>query len=536
MKNRISAVKIPRTQIVVTIGLLASGVAISTAAQAQIPITGGRMTGDAAFFSPLTSPTSPGTTSTPSGTPVLFDVGIRTLRIETPNGTTTTSRFLPSAADFTDTNGNSRPDAGDTGSLQGSLSGVAFSRQGSPVFFQGVPTTLDFTLNSFNASVIQGGTLISPIQAGAAPLIFLPVFPVTLSPQSSTNFEAETGRLDIGPFAATLNGDSIFLPSTLQFRSSGDVPFPIVELGRQVKFDFEGRDVQAEDFDQTGDTLTYSGPTTKFQVQSVGTPGQREFKIDGTVANLDLELSGGTLELRRTGTIDPNQPLSYEVKGDGPGYVAFSGKSSVAFTGSARRDTRFRFEQGSTKLEGKSSGDIRFTLSPTADDIDFDNFTPSPDRTTNVDNTTSGTSKTSGISDDSTPTESNIGTIQINTITSNPTVTFISLFDPAQFENLQGDDDDDENEQYGSNVTYRIYRATPLEVVFERQGDLILIVEREPVLGRRIKKRGRVISAYQQIGLPSRVFPGMQGLRQIPVEQVETATPTDTTTPGTTTP
>ncbi len=528
------------TRFAVCLGLLAGSLAIATTARADIPITGGRATGDAAFFSPTA--TTGGTT--PSGAPILFDTAIQTLRLVTPNGTTTTSRFIPTASRFVDTNGNNVPDSGDTGRLEGTLSGVAFSSNGNPVFFQGVPTAINFTLNSFSPALIQGGTLISPQQAGTAPLIFLPVQNVTLSSASSATFTTNQGLLSVGPFAAALTGDSIKLPSDLQLRSTNTSDNIVAILGRRIKFDFEGTDVQPvaakTNFDPSGGTIAFSGPTTKFQVQSVGTPGTREFQIQGDIANLDLQLSApfsGTLN----GTLSPSAVTSYSVKGEGPGYVAL-GNNTVAFAGSARRDTQFQFEQSGGTLAGQSSGNVQFALRSGSGD--FTNFSPSvgvnnngTDFTSTASSTSGSSSSTSG-SSSSTSSATSPTTIALSTTFVSNT-TYIKLFNPSLF--VVGQTTDDQENQLGeSNVTYTIYQSRrAVEVVVENApDDQILLVERDrsdrqlpPGLA---KHRGRVLSAYQVIGLPSRVFPGLVGLQQIPTDQVQSTTTTNSTTTTTT--
>ncbi len=524
------------TRFVACLGMLAGSWAIATTADAQIPVTGGQATGDAAFF-------VPGTTS-PSGSPVLFDTAIKTLRIVTPNGTSTTSRFIPSAADFTDVNGNNLPDSSDTGRLAGTLSGVAFSSSGSPIFFQGIPTNFSFTLNTFNPAFLQGGTLISPVEEGAAPLIFLPVAPITLSPQSSTSFIADQGQLQVGSFSATLTGDSIGLPSNLQFRASSDVAIVPIELGRRIKFDFKGQNVIPSFADFDGDTLEFEGPTTQFKVQSVGTPGTREFKVEGAIANLAIQLTA-PFEIKEN-SLDlttATGPLNYSIKGEGPGYVAF-GNSSVRFTGTARRDTHFKFEQDNQKLEGRSGGNIAFNLTAGIDDtVNFVPFVGVNNNGTefNVVQTQTLINNTTIISTSTTTTS-----VAFTNVVLNPSTTYIRLFNPSLLVvdrdgNNDNDDDDNDDIVYG-NLTYTIYQGNiPVVVVVERDDDgRIIFVEREHGRGRALGRRRRVVAAYQEVGLPSRVFPGLVGLRQLPPEEVNitddsTTAPGTTTTPGTTT-
>ncbi|HBY80875.1 MAG TPA: hypothetical protein DEG47_28580, partial [Cyanobacteria bacterium UBA11148] len=147
---------------------------IAPGARAQVEVTGGEVTGDAAFFVPgMTPGMMPGTPNS-QGKIELFDVGVRTLRIESPNGVTTRSRFVPTAARFTDTNNNRTPDRGDTFILQGGLSGVGFTQTGRLVTFSGRDTVLNATLDSFSEQFNVPGALISPAVLGEAPLVFLP--------------------------------------------------------------------------------------------------------------------------------------------------------------------------------------------------------------------------------------------------------------------------------------------------------------------------------------------------------------------------
>lgn len=550
------------TRFAVCLGVLAGSLAISTAVKADIAVTGGRATGQAAFFTPGTLPagsTTGGTssTSTASGSPILFDVGIQTLRIETPNGTTTTSRFTPTAANFRDVNNNRLPDSGDTGRLSGFLSGVAFGSTGNPVFFQGVPTNLDFTLTAFSPGFIQGGTLISPRTAGTAPEVFLPFAPVTLSSQSQNSFTAQQGLLSAGPFAANLTGDFIGLPSNLQFRPSGDVTIPPIELGRRIKFEFKGQNVSLDGATFFNNTVEYEGRTTNFQVQSVGTPGTQEFKIEGTTADIFFRLGSPVTVTRNELNLNTTFGNgSYEVKGEGPGYVTL-GNNYVGFTGTSRRATQFKFEQNSRVFEGRSNGDVYFNLGAVSS---LGNFTP----VTNVNNNgTTYVSNPTFINNtfvsiiNSTSTTTIGGASPFSLLVINPNVTFIPVFNPGD---LADDDDDDDNNDDDNNTSvdvvqgnlvYTIYQPGPRIVVVERDDDgRILFVERRRDnndddddddnddnngRGRARGRQGRVVAAYQEVGLPSRIFPGLVGLRQIPASELNNSTG-GTTTDGTTTP
>jgi hypothetical protein len=504
---------IKANQVAICLGLLAGSLTIAAVARADIPVTGGTATGDAAFF----APTSTGGGATPTTTkpaPTLFDAAIRSLRLETPNGTTTNSRFLPNASQFTDVNADGIPNQGDTGRLEGALSGVAFTPQGLPVFFQNVPTSLDFTLNSFTSSLELPGTLISPQQAGSAPLVFLPNTVATLSSSAQSAFTANFGSLDIGAFDAKVTGDFIGLPSDLQFRTVATPTVVPVNLGRRIKFDFEGKNVVSTtaDFDATDGTLAFSGPTTKFQIQSVGTQGSKEFKIDGNLGVLDFELTG-PFELKRNDVLLPGALTSYRIKGEGPGFTTLLGSNSVDFVGTSRRATDFKFEQGSFQLDGKSQGNVAFNVVGANNTVNYNSFTPFAGANTTVTvvttpTVTSNTSLTSTSTFSSTPVATS-------------TTTYINLFTLNIFDS-------------STQTTFTLYspRTAQVQLVTEQVGDRILLVERERGRGLARGRRDRVVAAYTVIGLPSRVFPGLVGLRQISTDEVtsddDSTTPTNT--------
>ncbi len=519
------------TRFAIGASILAGSLAIATTAHADIPITGGQVSGDAAFITPLT-PGSPNTLNR-IGSPVLFDTVIQTLQIVTPNGTTTTSRFIPNASRFADTNGNSRPDSGDQGRLEGALSGVAFSRVGSPVFFQNIPAALNFTLTAFTPNSFGVGSLISPNQAGSAPLVFIPGVNVQLSNASSGVYNSKAGLLEVGPFAANLTGDFIGLPSDLQLRpAAGAVTLVPTFLGRRIKFDFEGKNAQVDEAAYGVDPATgrrildFAGDVTNFKIQSVGTPGSSEFKIDGS-GTLDISLTGpfdikkDSLNLNTvTGQVD------YRIKGEGPGFVAFTGGNSITYSGTSRRDTDFKFEQGNRSFEGKSGGDTFFTVSDRRDNINFARFVVIP--VVGVSTTTGAAvitpSTTGGTTSTTTSTTTTNTTIFVTTVFNNSSITIFPGYRNLLTVTRGENDDDDDNRNYGRNTTYYVYQQRgTTEVVVERRGDRILLVDRTEVRGRKLKKKGKVVAAYQVVGLPSRVFPGMTGLRQIPADTVQSS-------------
>ncbi len=537
------------TRFAACLGLVVSNLAVATVAYADIPITGGQATGEAAFFTQTNVPTNTVPTLTRTGQPVLFDSVIQTLRIVTPNGTTTTSRFLPNAGRFTDVNANSRPDAGDTGRLEGTLSGVAFNQVGTPVFFQNIPTALNFTLTSFTPVYTDPGSLINPRQEGTAPLLFLPGVNVRLSEASNTSFNSRFGLLETGPFTANLTGDFVGLPSNLQLRpAANDVTLVPIVLGRRIKFDFEGKGARVEEASfgtnlGTGRReLNFEGDVTNFQIQSVGTPGTREFKITGA-GTLDISLTG-PFDIKKDSLnlngLTTGQTVDYRIKGEGPGFVAFTGANSIAYSGTSRRATDFKFERGDRSFEGKSDGDVSFVVSDRRDSINFRN----PNFSFTVPVVGVNTTATTGAPFVATPaaTGSVTGSVSVSTSTTSNFVFSTTVFNTSSITIFPGyrnliignrvDDDDDDNEGFGRNVVYYVYvpRREVTEVVLERQGDRILVVDRTVVRGRKLKKKGQVVAAYQIVGLPSRVFPGLTGLRQIPAEQVPAASVDDAET------
>ena len=486
------------------LGLLAGSLSLSAIARADIPITTGRATGSAAFF--ITTPGgsgcgcsgSPG--SATSVAPILFDTAIQTLRIQTPNGTTTTSRFFPTASLFTDVNSNGIPDQGDTGRLEGGLSGVAFTPAGAPVFFQNVPTALDFTLSSFDASITIPGTLISPQQTGSTPLVFLPNTLVTLSSTAQSSYTANFGDLDVGNFTADLTGDFIGLPSDLKFRAVGGPVVLPVYFGQRLKFDFKGKDVipNTADFDPTDGVLAFNGPTTDFKLQVVGA-GNQNFKIDGKLGVLDLEIQG-PFDLKKTDVLSPTAVTNYRVKGEAVGFTTLLGNQSADFLGAARKPTDFKFEQGSLKLEGKSDGNVAFTVIGANNPVNFNAFTPfvgPPTAVTPISTPSSGSGNSSTTSASfkvaivAVATTTYINQFTLSSFgssgsTAQSTYTIYALNSPNQISVEQGDDDDDDDDD-DDNLSVVDYSS-----------------------GQR-----RIVATYTIIGLPSRIFPGLVGLKQI---------------------
>jgi len=423
------------TRYAVCLGLAGGlAVAIAPAVRAEIQVTGGSTGGQAAFFVPV-----PGG----SGTGVeLFDVGINRLRLETPNGNTSTAIFTPTAASF-DAGADNQPNAGDTGTLQGGLAGIAFSANGgTPTPFLNRDTALNFTLTSFQSNLgVVDGTLISPQTAGDAPLVFLPAVEATVANGSS--FQATLGELQLGDFEADINDGVIDLASNLQFRESGSTSTSTtssVNLQRRIKFTFEGENVTPEDGtdfavdgndngmgddddngigmgddddngigmgddddngmgdDDTGSIRFVGEVNKKLQIQSVGTQGEREFQIEADLAAVDIAIDG-PFNIQTDDGLNENDIIDkYKIEGESEGIIS-DYANAFGFSGTARRDTQFTFEQGTNKLEGRSSGDVDFYAAAGVTSINRDiQFTDIQDDDFN---SGSGNSGGSGNSDDS---------------------------------------------------------------------------------------------------------------------------------------
>ncbi|WP_017306678.1 hypothetical protein [Spirulina subsalsa] len=403
-------------------GTFALGVA--PAAQAQIPVTGGSIQGEAAFFIP---------SQNPEGNVSLFDIGINQLRIVSPNGVLTNPNFVPTGSYFDD-GGNGKVNAGDTGLLQGQLSGVAFNGNGFLVPFSRVDTILSFKVGFFDSNPLNvPGTLIRP--EVAAPQLFLPY----LSNVEGTGFTPTEGKLQIGQIDANIDNGLIDLPSDYRFVQTAGATLPeVIPIATQkIKFEFEGKDVtlnrggsststtssstsgtsgststtsgtsgststtsgststtsgtsgststtsdtsttsssenqlattQGTDLDYSDGTLRVSGEATKFKIESVGGGSRNKFKIEGSgaidFAMANLQQVGDVTEKNRA-SLDLARSLNYKIDGQASGYFALLNSTATAFSGSNLRGDKpveFEVKQDSTnfELDGKFRGDIQF--------------------------------------------------------------------------------------------------------------------------------------------------------------------------------
>jgi hypothetical protein len=384
------------TRYAVYLGLAGSvAVAVVPAAHAQVQVqTGSNFTGQAAFFVP-----TPGGATSNSGRVELFDLSVQTLNLQTSSGNTSTAVFVPTAARF-DAKSDNQPNAGDTGTVRGYLSGIAFSATGgSPIPFSQRDTIFNFTVNSFNSNLgTINGTLISPQTPGQASLLFLPNVNATVAPGSS--FQATGGEMQLGDINAKLDSGAIDLPSTVRFQqtSSSTTTPPIATLDRRIKFEFEGENVVPENGtnfnvttnntgnnNNTGNTnnqLRFAGQTNKkIKIETVGNSGSGQYKLDGNVGAVDIEFSGPFSNLTTTGTLSNTASTTYKIQGESNGVLSLFALNSVGFDSTSQSNTQFDFRQGSNRLTGSSTGDVNFFAAAGVNSINrdtsFTNYQPS---------------------------------------------------------------------------------------------------------------------------------------------------------------
>ncbi|MEB3178420.1 MAG: hypothetical protein VKL59_05170 [Nostocaceae cyanobacterium] len=356
---------------------LATSLAIAKPAVAQIQVTGGRFTGDASFFVPDNG-----------GNTVLFDAATRTLRIETPNGITIDSRFVPATGRL-DPIGDRLPTTGDTGNIGGFLSGRGFDPAGNPVPFANIPTSLNFTVTSFTPDLgFLTGTLIDPKVQGTVSPIFLPVVGTTLSPASQANFTASDGKLFVGELDASLPSGVIGLPPSIRFGTPNNVtefafPDTTVLTERRTNFRFTGRGTPNEDSTidrQTGDLFFESEDAqTDFTLNIEGT----NLTIEGTGfggARLSISDTFGFLSEDPCGCFTGFiGPVNFDISGSGSGsannFSPLEFRSRNSSTNFDFRDNFGNFITGSnvgSNVSFQVFGEFDFTTSS------FTGLTPDP--------------------------------------------------------------------------------------------------------------------------------------------------------------
>ncbi|MBD2126699.1 hypothetical protein H6F97_09985, partial [Microcoleus sp. FACHB-1] len=394
------------TRYAVCLGLAGGlAVALTPAVNAQIQVTGGNFNGQAAFFVP--TPGTGGTTS--SGKVELFDLTVQTLNLQTSRGNTSTAVFQPTAALF-NAGSDNQPNANDTGTVKGLLSGLAFTGNGgTPIPFTNRVTILNFSVNSFtssanNSGVIEG-TMLSPQTAGQNPLIFLPNVEATVAPGSS--YQATSGELTLGSLDAKLTTGAIDLPQSYTFQQTGSTTTtpPTDTVSRRIKFMFQGDNVIPETgtnfngtSNNTGNSNTGNNNTgnnntgnnntgnnntgnnntgnnnnqirfvgqanKKFTIETVGNQSNGQYKIDSTLGAVDIKIGGPFTNATTTGTLSNTASTTYKIEGESNGILSLFALNSVGFSSTANStspsNTTFEFQQGGNKLTGSSTGSVDF--------------------------------------------------------------------------------------------------------------------------------------------------------------------------------
>lgn len=317
-----------------------------------IAVSGGAGAGQAAFFTAA------------GGNPILYQALLNQLQLQTVNnGSTSLVKFTPKGASFTAA--GTTPSPGDKGSFQGLLSGIAFSStSGSPIPFRDRPAQIDFTLNSFNPVVeLQGGLKDALNVNFANQKVFIP-YGTSTTPVTG----ATAGELSIGSFGFNITKGQLGLPSDVQLGGTGsDLPNSALRVKYQLVGSGELNKATVADglFGDLGTgtnvppRLVITGnATSKFQVQTLGTAGQTEQKIQLNSASLALALGQGIIN---TTGLDRTQPVNYRIEGEAYSLSSLLGNDFAFVVGDAqRRDTRVELTQGTTTVASRFSGLVTF--------------------------------------------------------------------------------------------------------------------------------------------------------------------------------
>ena len=406
------------TRYAVCLGLAGSvAVAVAPAVRAQVQVTGGGFQGQAAFFVP-----TPGTGTGSAGQVELFDLGVQRLQLQTSVGNTSTATFVPTAARF-NAGSDNQPNANDTGTVRGLLSGIAFSGSGgTPIPFTNRDTLLNFSVNSFSSNLGRiNGTLLSPQTAGQASLVFLPYVNATVA--SGSSYQATRGNLQLGDIDASLTNGAIDLPQGIRFQNIGSSngAAPIASLDRRVSFIFEGQNVTPETgtnlnistgSTQTGGTQTggtqtggtqtggtqtggtqtggtQTGGTQTGGTQTGGTQtgstqpansnnqlrfvgqansrfristvgsGNGQYSLESNLGAVDIQING-PYNATTTGTLSNNQRLDrYSIQGESNGVLSLFALNSVGF-GSTSQQTSGSTSQQTSGSTSQQASSTRF--------------------------------------------------------------------------------------------------------------------------------------------------------------------------------
>ncbi|MDB9504757.1 hypothetical protein PN441_16890 [Spirulina major CS-329] len=529
-----------------SLGLLGSlaAVAVAPAAEAQVRVTGGNVSGAAGFFIP------------DSGNISLFDLAIQNMQIVSPNGVLTNPLFIPTATGgFVDADTSNSVTAGDTGLITGKLSGIAFSAGGSLIPFSQVDTALAYNVGNFTQ--IGNPIVGSLISANNLPQLFIPTAKTITSSSSEVTITPGVGNgrgMSIGSLNANLTAGLINLPSDVQFRSSSS---PVVQtpysLPRNLKFKFEGSNVTPElgsDLDPTDNEIQFIGEANQaFEIATFGDGNNTSFKLESDSGFIDIAL--GNVQVNSTsgtGTLTDTAPTNYKIEGQTEGIFALFAPGQVAVQGSGR-NTTMEFQQGANGFKANTEGGGDVTLlaaasgvgNGTAISTGFTNYQIDSYRAAtrssqfsavqNVSeasfvnkfkfgNLTLVFNLTTGRFTDENGSESFVTSSSVSASAAQALIA--ALLNDVQFVNSSSNVISIFSGASESNFELVAARSFNLKVRSNRSGRVkVKFVQRG---GRRIfvALRGDVgVGAFEQVGPGSRMFPGLFGTRQLSEEDAE---------------
>ncbi|NJO20447.1 MAG: hypothetical protein HC838_10960 [Spirulinaceae cyanobacterium RM2_2_10] len=302
--------------------------------------------------------------------------------------------FIPTATGgFVDTDNNGSVTPGDTGLLQGALTGVGFDSNGFPIPFSQVGTVLQYNVGNFTSALSLPGTRVT---ATGIPQLFIPGAGLSVMGAGIT---ASDGEMELGALAANIDDGLIALPSNTRFLSGSSPSTAVVSLfdiGRKIEFEFKGDDVDASDvnndLDGSDGDLRFIGNTNEFEIETVG-GGSLKFEVEGNIATLDFAVNNGVTvgNTTESGTFNPADPLDYEIEGQARGFLSLFRGNGIGFAGSnfsGGKPVEYEFSQDNGfRSEGKLRGNVNFLLATGQQNFDFDadflNFS-APDLSSNT--------------------------------------------------------------------------------------------------------------------------------------------------------
>ncbi|NES87040.1 MAG: hypothetical protein F6K10_40175, partial [Moorea sp. SIO2B7] len=324
------------------------------------------------------------------------------------------------------------------------------------------------------------------------------------------------------------------------------------------------------------DEIRFVGETNKkFEIQTVGTRKRSQFKIKADTGVVDITLGAPFDKVKvKNGAIDTTQPLKFKIEGESRGVLSLYNPTTVSFSGTARRETKFKFEQDKNKLEGRSDGLVSFNAIAGVSNLTRLNFFTTPD--VSVINTTTGSGTTCtlcGSGNDlvvnQTVVIENNTTINIvdsgngsatadstqietaSTTASNTVFSVTSVENNTSAAILTGQTEITSTSSgtqstivafnsYGYSVNTSVFTLSGHSFVAASQYQILVFSSDQPkirivnrgsdryyvVTRGRGRGRGRGFSrssriGFKQIGPGCRIFPGLVGLREMSSEELE---------------